>query len=172
MGLGLIKTACRRRDATTGSTIADYKESACPANGLAALGQECFLAAQATVPAIHTYAWDQVRPRSAVWTQNACVVSRGSVWLQESKLQRSLLQERMHAVTASACSTYVAAGGASGTVYLWTAADGCLVASWPAHFKAGVRSAVGEQEAPCPLLSDALCRRLCPVSRLMQLQLS
>ena len=47
------------RDTATGSVLADYKESACPPNGLAALGPDCFLAAQANVPAVHTYAWDQ-----------------------------------------------------------------------------------------------------------------
>ena len=63
--------------------------------------------------------------------------------MQESRLQRSFLQEGMRTVAASACGTYVAAGGASGTVYLWTAADGCLVAAWPAHFKVQVPAAAG-----------------------------
>ena len=55
--------------------------------------------------------------------------------LQESRLQRSFLQENMTAIAASLDGTYVAAGGSSGSIYLWTAADGCLVAVWPAHFK-------------------------------------
>ena len=72
--------------------------------------------------------------------------------VQESRLQRSFLQEAMRCVAASPCGTYVAAGGASGTVYVWTAADGCLVASWPGHFKA----------SPWPLSScDDGCLLIC-----------
>ena len=50
-------------------------------------------------------------------------------------MQRSFQQEAMTAVAASTDGTYIAAGGVSGSIYIWTAADGCLVMVWPAHFK-------------------------------------
>lgn len=41
----------------------------------------------------------------------------------------------MQAATATQDGTYVLAGGTSGSVYVWEAATGRLLRSWPAHFK-------------------------------------
>ncbi len=58
---------------------------------------------------------------------------------QDAVLQRSFAVEPLAAVAASADGAYVAAGGASGSLYLWEAGSGRLVAQWPAHYKVRCR---------------------------------
>ena len=43
--------------------------------------------------------------------------------------------EPLTAVTATADGTYVFAGGASGSGYVWETASGKLLRIWPAHYK-------------------------------------
>lgn len=56
-------------------------------------------------------------------------------------LQRSFTQESLTAVAASPNGAYLAAGGNSGTIYVWDTTSGALLRSWPAHYK--VRLPVG-----------------------------
>ena len=58
---------------------------------------------------------------------------------QDQVLQRSFCMERMSALAATPDGAYLAAGGASGTVYLWEVASGRLLRSWPAHYKVSRR---------------------------------
>ena len=55
--------------------------------------------------------------------------------LQDHVLQRAFTLESIHAVAASADGCFVAGGGASGTIYIWSTASGQLLRSWPAHYK-------------------------------------
>lgn len=55
--------------------------------------------------------------------------------MQDHVLQRAFTVEPMHAIAATADGAFVAAGGASGTVYLWATSSGQLLRSWPAHYK-------------------------------------
>ena len=50
-------------------------------------------------------------------------------------LQRCFAAEPIVVLAASADGCHVAGGGASGYVYLWQAASGRLLRSWPAHYK-------------------------------------
>ena len=54
---------------------------------------------------------------------------------QDAVLQRCFAAEPIVALAASADGCHVAGGGASGHVYLWQAASGRLLRSWPAHYK-------------------------------------
>ena len=54
---------------------------------------------------------------------------------QDAVVQRSFAAEPIVALAASADGCHVAGGGASGHVYLWQAASGRLLRSWPAHYK-------------------------------------
>jgi WD40 repeat protein len=56
-------------------------------------------------------------------------------------LQRSFAQERLTAVAASGDGAYLAAGGASGVLYIWELGSGRLLRTWPAHYKVKPRSA-------------------------------
>lgn len=55
--------------------------------------------------------------------------------VQDHVLQRAFTLESIHAVAASADGCFVAGGGASGTIYIWSTASGQLLRSWPAHYK-------------------------------------
>jgi WD40 repeat protein len=55
---------------------------------------------------------------------------------QEQALQRAFPQEPLTALAASASGAYLAAGGASGTLYIWCTASGALLRAWHAHYKA------------------------------------
>lgn len=55
--------------------------------------------------------------------------------LQDQVLQRSFAVEKLAAVAATADGLYLAAGGASGTLYVWDLPTGRLLRSWPAHYK-------------------------------------
>lgn len=46
---------------------------------------------------------------------------------QDQALQRSFIVEKATAVAASPCGTYVAAGGVSGSIYIWEVASGRLL---------------------------------------------
>ena len=59
----------------------------------------------------------------------------GFVWMQDHLLQRAFTVEPMQALAATADGAFVAAGGASGTIYLWATSSGQLLRSWPAHYK-------------------------------------
>lgn len=54
---------------------------------------------------------------------------------QEQRLHRCFTVEAMRVVSGSADGVYVAAGGASGGLYIWEAATGRLLRTWSAHFK-------------------------------------
>ncbi len=58
---------------------------------------------------------------------------------QDAALQRSFAAEPIVAIAASADGCHVAGGGASGHLYLWQAASGRLLRSWPAHYKVCLR---------------------------------
>ncbi|KAF8062631.1 Wdr18 [Scenedesmus sp. PABB004] len=57
-------------------------------------------------------------------------------WHKDQVLQRCFTQEPVTALAGSPDGGYVAAGGASGALYVWEAATGRLLRSWPAHYKA------------------------------------
>lgn len=57
---------------------------------------------------------------------------------QDQVLQRSFTQESLTALAASPNGAYLAAGGNSGSLYVWDTATGALLRSWPAHYKVGV----------------------------------
>ena len=79
-------------------------------------------------------------------------------------MQRSFQQEAMTAVAASTDGTYIAAGGVSGSIYIWTAADGCLVMVWPAHFKVDIVSFSSSGTATMQV--TAMCRSPCHLMRM------
>ncbi len=62
---------------------------------------------------------------------------------QDQLHQRSFAQERLTALAASGDGAYLAAGGASGALYVWEAATGQLLRTWAAHYK--VRGGGGER---------------------------
>jgi WD40 repeat protein len=70
------------------------------------------------------------QPTSCPWSPAA----------QDALLQRCFAAEQLRCVAASPDGALVAAGGASGRVYLWQAGSGRLLRSWPAHYR--VRAAV------------------------------
>lgn len=100
-------------DSTTGRVLGNYKEASCGPNALSSLGQDYLLAAQSSTKALQLWSWGK-----------------------EQRLHRCFVVEQMQAVTATQDGTYVLAGGTSGSVYVWEAATGRLLRSWPAHFKA------------------------------------
>ena len=57
------------------------------------------------------------------------------VGVQDHVLQRAFTVEPMHALAATADGTFVAGGGASGSIYIWASGSGQLLRSWPAHYK-------------------------------------
>lgn len=57
------------------------------------------------------------------------------VGMQDHVLQRAFTVEPMHALAATADGTFVAGGGASGSIYIWASGSGQLLRSWPAHYK-------------------------------------
>ena len=67
----------------------------------------------------------------------ACKV-QGSIQrvaVQDHVLQQAFTVETMHALAATADGTFVAGGGASGSIYVWASGSGQLLRSWPAHYK-------------------------------------
>jgi WD40 repeat protein len=56
---------------------------------------------------------------------------------QDQVLQRSFAQERLSSLAATRDGRYLAAGGGSGTLYVWDVASGQLLRAWPAHYKVG-----------------------------------
>lgn len=55
--------------------------------------------------------------------------------LQDALLQRCFAAEQLRCVAASPDGSLVAAGGASGRVYVWQAGSGRLLRLWPAHYR-------------------------------------
>lgn len=74
-------------------------------------------------------------------------------------LQRSFTQESLTAVAASPNGAYLAAGGNSGTIYVWDTASGALLRSWPAHYKVRMpRLALSNVlKAPCNIQQSNTC---------------
>eukprot|EP00884_Botryococcus_braunii_P017660 jgi/Botrbrau1/4578/Bobra.60_2s0064.1 len=97
----------------TGVGMPSLKGNASGPNCLVPCGTDYLLVAQCNKPAINVWSW----PKDQV-------------------LHRCFIAESMRAVACTACGTYVAGGGASGTLYLWNAASGALLTSLPSHFKA------------------------------------
>ena len=56
---------------------------------------------------------------------------------QDQVHQRSFAVEPLTAVAATADGLYCAAGGVSGSIYVWEVSSGRLLRSWPAHYKVG-----------------------------------
>lgn len=100
-------------DLETGTSISSYKTNSSSRNGFCALGRDYLIASQIGKGSLH------------FWT-----------WHKDHVLQRAFTVEPMHAIAATADGAFVAAGGASGTVYLWATSSGQLLRSWPAHYKA------------------------------------
>lgn len=132
------------RDLATGSQLAQYKTNSCGRNRFCSVGPDYFVAAQNGKDSIHFWTWhkDQVH-------------------------QRSFAQESLTALAASPNGAYLAAGGNSGTIYVWDTASGALLRSWPAHYKAvsclvfsdsgGVLVSCGEDTLVCAwLLTEVL----------------
>ncbi|KAG2429250.1 hypothetical protein HXX76_011019 [Chlamydomonas incerta] len=106
---GLI-TVC---DPVTGSQVSAYKGNGSPRNGLATLGNDYIVAAQVHKHALHFWSWQR-----------------------EQVLQRSFAAEALTCLACSPDGAYLAAGGASGTLYLWEVGSGRLMRAWAAHYKA------------------------------------
>jgi len=93
----------------------------------------------AALPLIHRHAHQHSIDFAAVllpcaWTLTAQKPANTLV-AQDAVLQRCFAAEPVFALAASADGCHVAGGGASGHVYLWQAASGRLLRSWPAHYK-------------------------------------
>ncbi|KAG1674968.1 hypothetical protein FOA52_014763 [Chlamydomonas sp. UWO 241] len=99
-------------DVQTGTQLTQYKGNASPRNGLCSVGRDYVVGAQTGKDALQ------------FWT-----------WHKDQALQRSFIQERATCVAASRCGSHLAAGAASGAVYLWEVASGRLLRSWGAHYK-------------------------------------
>ncbi|KAK9790948.1 hypothetical protein WJX73_006419 [Symbiochloris irregularis] len=108
-------------DVATGRVLCNFKDSASPPGSLCCLGRDYLVAAQSTTSAL------------SLWS-----------WHKEQRLHRCFAMEPLTAVTASADGSYVFAGGASGSAYIWETSSGRLLRIWPAHYKA----------ATCMALSD------------------
>lgn len=87
--------------------------------------------------------------------------------VQDQIHQRCFTQEPITALAASPNGAYIAAGGSSGSLYVWCAASGALLRGWPAHYKAvsclaftdtgGVLVSGGEDALVCAwLLAEVL----------------
>ncbi|GAB4815509.1 hypothetical protein N2152v2_002555 [Parachlorella kessleri] len=100
-------------DIATNTQLTSYKGNASPANGLSLLGRDYLIANQKSKGSLHFWTWhkDQVH-------------------------QRSFAVEPLTAVAATADALYCAAGGTSGSIYIWEVSSGRLLRSWPAHYKA------------------------------------
>jgi pre-rRNA-processing protein IPI3 len=55
--------------------------------------------------------------------------------VQESILQRCFVAEKLTAIAATPSGAYVAAGGASGNLYVWNSSTGRLLLGFKAHYK-------------------------------------
>lgn len=55
-------------------------------------------------------------------------------------LQRSFAAEALTCLACSPDGAYLAAGGASGTLYLWEVGSGRLLRAWAAHYKVRARA--------------------------------
>jgi hypothetical protein len=64
-----------RRDIATGGHLASYKGGGCSANGLALLGRDYLVAAQAAAPALHFWTWHKVQLSVSLLP---CTCSKGS----------------------------------------------------------------------------------------------
>jgi WD domain, G-beta repeat len=106
----------RCRDLGLGTQLAQFKACGSPAGGVTPCGPDAFLAAQSAKDAVHTYAWHS-----------------------EAVAQRSFVAEKLSCVAADRAGALVAAGGASGTLYVWQASSGRLAATVKAHTKAVAR---------------------------------
>ncbi|CAG9461188.1 unnamed protein product [Pedinophyceae sp. YPF-701] len=101
-------------DLDTGAKLVEYRSNASrQAAAVTAVGSNYFASAQADKPALHTWAWHKDAVHS-----------------------RSFALEPLQSLAATACGTFVAAGGSSGIMYLWEAGGGRLLRQWPAHYKA------------------------------------
>lgn len=105
-------TNTQNRDLTTGSQLCQYKSNASNCNCTALLGDQYLVAAQCGKGPLLFWAWHQDAP-----------------------LQRAFAAGPVTCVAASACGTYLAAGSASGAVWVWDVPSGRLAATWEAHFK-------------------------------------
>lgn len=54
-------------------------------------------------------------------------------------LLRSFVAEKITAVASTPSGAYVAGGGASGSLYIWSVSTGRLLLSYKAHYKACIR---------------------------------
>lgn len=59
------------------------------------------------------------------------------VWHKDQPHLRCFAVEPLAALAATPDGVYCAAGGASGTIYVWETSSGRLLRSWPAHYKVG-----------------------------------
>jgi hypothetical protein len=74
---------------------------------------------------------------------------------QDALLQRCFAAEQLRCVAASPDGSLVAAGGASGRIYVWQAGSGRLLRSWPAHYRVRLTAALAWQQAAAVLLHHA-----------------
>lgn len=102
-----------RRDLATGSQLCQYKTNASSHNCITLLGDQYLVAAQTGKGPLLFWAWHADAP-----------------------LQRAFAAGPITCVAASPCGTYLAAGSASGAVWVWDVPSGRLMATWEAHFKA------------------------------------
>eukprot|EP00198_Chlamydomonas_reinhardtii_P007316 XP_001696652.1 predicted protein [Chlamydomonas reinhardtii] len=119
------------RDPVTGSQVSAYKGNGSSRNGLATLGNDYIVAAQTHKHALHFWSWHRV--------SNAGFTPLGLLFIAsdpEQVLQRSFAAEALTCLACSPDGAYLAAGGASGTLYLWEVGSGRLLRAWAAHYKA------------------------------------
>ncbi|MEW5316242.1 MAG: hypothetical protein WDW38_007623 [Sanguina aurantia] len=113
LGCSLPDSNITAWDLRTGTNLTSYKPSSSSRNGLCCVGRDYLAAAQTNKDALHFFAHHK-----------------------DQSVQRSFTVERTAALASSMDGTYLAAGGASGTIYLWEVGSGRLLRTWAAHYKA------------------------------------
>ena len=122
--LSSSRAAVACRDLQTGSHLAAFKSSGGPCRGCACLGSDAFVCAQQGKDSLHFYAWHQ-----------------------EALLQRCFVAERLLCVAAAHVGSVVAAGAASGFLYVWNTSSGRLLATQKAHTRSVTCVAVDDSGA-------------------------
>lgn len=106
------------------AALATFSPCCAPPGGVALLGEDHLLGAQ-------------VKPGAGAAASGSGCVHHWE-WRQGGGAPRvrSFPPEQVLAMAAAPGGTHVAAGGASGRLYLWDAASGELLRAWNAHYKA------------------------------------
>eukprot|EP00927_Polykrikos_kofoidii_P070801 TRINITY_DN67185_c0_g1_i1.p1 TRINITY_DN67185_c0_g1~~TRINITY_DN67185_c0_g1_i1.p1 ORF type:complete len:463 (-),score=76.67 TRINITY_DN67185_c0_g1_i1:86-1474(-) len=113
-------------DLHSGALVATFDEGSAQPGAFGAIGGSSghIFAAQVKKALWHVWAWGERRP-----------------------CYRASLPERTTAMTFTDDATLCIAGAASGTIYVWQLGTGCLLRSWPAHFREVTKLLISQDQS-------------------------